>query len=136
MALVRHKDTKPELRVRRFFHAAGLRYRLHPKALPGRPDLIFPARRVAVFIHGCFWHRHPAPGCKLARLPKSRLEFWQPKLDGNAARDIRNTLALEAAGWRVLIIWECETRDLAKLAAIAGEIARLDIFPRQGKPSK
>jgi len=124
MALVRHKDTKPELRVRRFFHAAGLRYRLHSKALPGRPDLIFPARRVAVFIHGCFWHRHPAPDCKLARLPKSRLEFWQPKLDGNAARDIRNTLALEAAGWRVLIIWECETRDPARLASLANEIVR------------
>jgi DNA mismatch endonuclease (patch repair protein) len=136
MALVRHKDTKPELRVRRFFHAAGLRYRLHSKALAGQPDLIFSARRVAVFIHGCFWHRHPAPDCKLARLPKSRLEFWQPKLDGNAARDIRNTLALEAAGWRVLIIWECETRDLAKLAAIADEIARLDISPHQGKTSQ
>jgi DNA mismatch endonuclease (patch repair protein) len=132
MALVRHKDTKPELRVRRFFHAAGLRYRLHSKALPGRPDLIFPARRVAVFIHGCFWHRHPAPDCKLSRLPKSRLEFWQPKLDGNTARDTRNTLALEAAGWRVLIIWECETRDLVKLAAIADEIAHLDIFPHRG----
>jgi DNA mismatch endonuclease (patch repair protein) len=122
MALVRHKDTKPELRVRRFLHAAGLRYRLHAKSLPGKPDLVFPARRLALFIHGCFWHRHQDSECRLARLPKSRLDFWQPKLEGNVIRDRRNALALEADGWRVLVVWECESRNPAKLAAIAEEI--------------
>jgi DNA mismatch endonuclease (patch repair protein) len=83
MARVRGRDTKPEMRVRRALHAAGLRYRLHAKGLPGRPDLVLPSRRVAVFVHGCFWHRHPDPTRKLARLPKSRLDFWLPKLDGS-----------------------------------------------------
>jgi DNA mismatch endonuclease (patch repair protein) len=123
MALIRHKDTKPELRVRRFLHAAGLRYRLHDKRLPGKPDLVFPARRVAVFVHGCFWHQHPDPACKLARLPKSRLDFWQPKLRGNAERDRKNVTALEMAGWRVLTVWECHARDLSRLQALADEIA-------------
>ncbi len=123
MALIRHKNTKPELRVRRFLHGAGLRYRLHAKDLPGRPDLVFPARKIVVFVHGCFWHRHPDPECKLARLPKSRLDFWRPKLDENAARDCRNVLALEAAGWRVMIIWECQSKDVLRLAALAEEIA-------------
>lgn len=125
MALVRHKDTKPELRVRHFLHAAGLRYRLHAKDLPGRPDLVFPARKIVVFVHGCFWHRHPDSECKLARLPKSRLDFWRPKLEENVMRDCRNVIALEAAGWRVMTIWECQSRDSARLAALAEEIAAL-----------
>ena len=123
MALVRHKDTKPELRVRRFLHAAGLRYRLHDKRLPGKPDMVFPAKRVVVFVHGCFWHQHPDPTCKLARLPKSRLDFWQPKLEGNAERDRRNVTALEASGWRVVTVWECQTKDLSRLTALADEVA-------------
>jgi DNA mismatch endonuclease (patch repair protein) len=123
MALVRHKDTKPELRVRRFLHAAGLRYRLHDKRLPGKPDMVFPAKLVVVFVHGCFWHQHPDPTCKLARLPKSRLDFWQPKLEGNAERDRRNVTALEAAGWRVVTVWECQTKDLSRLMALAGEVS-------------
>jgi DNA mismatch endonuclease (patch repair protein) len=122
MSLVRGKDTKPELRVRRFLHAAGLRYRLHDARLPGRPDLVFRSRRVVVFVHGCFWHRHPDPACKLARLPKSRLDFWRPKLEGNADRDRRKIAALEADGWRVIVVWECQTRDEARLAAVAREI--------------
>lgn len=117
MARVRGRDTKPEMRVRRALHAAGLRYRLHAKGLPGRPDLILPSRRVAVFVHGCFWHRHPDPDCKLARLPKSRLDFWLPKLEGNRARDERNKAALEALGWKVVEIWECEINDDALRAA-------------------
>lgn len=118
MARVRGRDTKPEIRVRRALHAAGLRYRLHAKGLPGRPDLILPSRRIAVFVHGCFWHRHPDPECKLARLPKSRLDFWLPKLEGNRARDERNKAALEALGWKVIEIWECQTKpaDLEKVA--------------------
>jgi DNA mismatch endonuclease (patch repair protein) len=108
MARVKDKNTKPEWRVRRALHAAGLRYTLHDPRLPGRPDLVFPSRRVVVFVHGCFWHRHPDPTCKLARLPKSRLDFWEPKLAANAARDERNTRALQELGWRVEILWECD----------------------------
>lgn len=111
MARVRGRDTKPEMRVRRALHAAGLRYRLHAKALPGRPDLILPGRRVVVFVHGCFWHRHPDPDCKLARLPKSRLDFWLPKLEGNRARDERVKAELEELGWNVIEIWECQIKD-------------------------
>lgn len=124
MARVRGRDTKPEMRVRRALHAAGLRYRLHAKGLPGRPDLILPSRRVAVFVHGCFWHRHPDPDCKLARLPKSRLDFWIPKLEGNRARDERNKAALEALGWKVIEIWECEIADDA-LRTVAKRIKKI-----------
>ena len=115
MALVRGKDTKPELVVRRLAHALGYRFRLHRKDLPGKPDLVFPSRRAVVFVHGCFWHRHPDPDCKLARLPKTRTEFWVPKLEGNRQRDERNVAALEAAGWRVLTVWECQLRDVDAL---------------------
>jgi DNA mismatch endonuclease, patch repair protein len=120
MALVRSRDTKPEMRVRRALHAAGLRYRLHDRRLPGSPDLVFPSRRVALFVHGCFWHRHA--GCSAARLPKSRLEFWEPKLEGNVSRDQRQREALEATGWTVLVVWECETKDLVALNALAQKI--------------
>lgn len=107
MARVRAKDTKPELKVRRALHAAGLRFRLQARDLPGRPDIVFRSRRIAIFVHGCFWHRHPDPSCKLARMPKSRLEFWEPKFATNAERDERNVRAVEALGWRVEILWEC-----------------------------
>jgi DNA mismatch endonuclease (patch repair protein) len=110
MARVRGRDTKPEMLVRRALHAAGLRFRLHAKKLPGRPDLVFPSRRVAVFVHGCFWHRHPDPECKLARLPKSRLDFWLPKLEGNRLRDERTKAKLEGLGWKVIVVWECDTK--------------------------
>jgi DNA mismatch endonuclease (patch repair protein) len=129
MSLIRHKDTKPELRVRRLFHAAGLRYRLHDKRLPGRPDIVFSSRRIVVFVHGCFWHRHPDRACKLARLPKTRLDFWLPKLDGNARRDARNIEALEADGWRVVVVWECQTRDAAALSPLVREIQGSPILP-------
>lgn len=121
MARVKGKDTKPELRVRRLLHALGYRFRLHRRDLPGTPDLVFPGRRAVIFVHGCFWHRHPDPGCWRARLPKSRPEFWIPKLEANAARDAVNLAALAALGWRVLTIWECETtpRGAQELAARA-----------------
>lgn len=115
MTRVRGKDTWPELIVRRLLHAMGYRYRLQAKDLPGKPDIIFRKRRKAIFVHGCFWHRHPDPACKLARLPKSRLDFWVPKLDRNRERDINNVERLEALGWEVLLVWECQLRDREQL---------------------
>ena len=111
MSRVRGKDTKPELLVRRLVHGMGYRYRLHRRDLPGTPDLVFPGRRKVIFVHGCFWHRHPDPTCKLARLPKSRREFWLPKLEGNRARDVENMARLEELGWESMTIWECQLRD-------------------------
>lgn len=108
MRLIRGRDTKPELRVRRALHAAGLRYRVQAKDLPGRPDIVFRRRKVAIFVHGCFWHQHPDPACKLARMPKSRREFWEPKLRGNRSRDEAVKAKIEAGGWRVFEIWECQ----------------------------
>ncbi len=114
MSRIRSKDTKPEMVVRRLVHGMGYRYRLHAKELPGRPDLVFRPRRKAIFVHGCFWHRHV--GCPANRLPTTRREFWRDKLDSNARRDRRNEAALEEMGWRSLVIWECETKDLDRVA--------------------
>lgn len=114
MALVRAKDTQPELLVRRLVHGMGYRYRLHRRDLPGTPDMVFPRRGKVIFIHGCFWHRHAR--CALARLPKSRGDFWLPKLTANAQRDVRNVRALRRLGWSVLTIWECQLGDADKLA--------------------
>ena len=122
MSLVRSRDTKPEVTVRQFLHAAGLRYRLHRRIAGARPDIIFPGRRIAVFVHGCMWHQHPDPACKLARMPKSRLEFWRPKLEGNRARDERQRVSLEDAGWTALTVWECQVRDLGRLATLVDKI--------------
>lgn len=115
MALIRSIDTKPELLVRRLLHGMGYRYRLHGRDLPGKPDLVFKSRRAVVFVHGCFWHRHE--GCPLARLPKSRVEFWTTKLEGNRMRDIRKVAALKEAGWRVFVVWECMLGNTEALAA-------------------
>ena len=109
MAGIKGRDTKPELVVRRIAHKLGLRFRLHREDLPGRPDLVFPRRRLAVFVHGCFWHRHD--GCRYAYTPKSRVDFWMRKFAENVARDRRNEEALRELGWRVLVIWECITRN-------------------------
>lgn len=114
MALVHAKDTKPELAVRRLTHGLGYRYRLHRRDLPGTPDLVFPGRGKIILVHGCFWHRHM--DCALARLPKSRMDFWLPKLTANAERDARNLRALRRLGWSVMTIWECQARDTARLA--------------------
>lgn len=111
MSRVRGADTKPEMLVRRLAHAMGYRYRLHGKGLPGKPDLVFSGRRKIIFVHGCFWHRHPDKNCRLARLPKSRLEFWRPKLEGNRERDEKNQMKLGKLGWNVMVIWECQLRD-------------------------
>lgn len=109
MAGIRGKNTRPEMRVRRYLHATGLRFRLHDRSLPGSPDLVFPAHRVAVFVHGCFWHRHPF--CKYATMPSDRREFWVNKFGKNIVRDQRNLIALCQMGWTPLVIWECETRS-------------------------
>lgn len=111
MSRIRSTNTKPELIVRRLLHAMGYRFRLQRKDLPGKPDIVLPRHRVAIFVHGCFWHRHPDPACRLARLPKSRLDFWVPKLEANRARDIKNEQSVLDLGWRVLTIWECEVKD-------------------------
>jgi DNA mismatch endonuclease, patch repair protein len=105
-------NTGPELTVRRLLHRRGYRYRLHPKQLPGRPDVVFPGRRRAIFVHGCFWHNH---GCSKGQAPKSKLDFWGPKLAANKERDARNEAALRALGWEVLTVWQCETSDAAEL---------------------
>lgn len=120
MSRVRARDTKPELAVRWALHTAGLRYRLHKKELPGSPDLVFPARRIVVFVHGCFWHCHA--GCHGARMPKSHQDFWRPKLARNVTRDAEAVEALRKQGWTSLIIWECETRRPECLDALAAAV--------------
>ena len=108
MSLIKNKNTHVELSIRRLVHGLGYRYRLHGVGLPGCPDLVFPGRRKVIFIHGCFWHRHG--NCRLARLPKSRLDFWLPKLEGNRKRDAIKHRLLNREGWRYLVIWECQIR--------------------------
>ena len=108
MALVRGKDTGPEMLVRRALHAAGMRYVLHDKRLPGRPDIVLTSRGCIVEVRGCFWHRHPDPRCPLTRTPKSRLEFWEGKFAENVARDQRNDSVLREMGWHLIVAWECE----------------------------
>ena len=115
MALVRDKDTKPERIVRSIIHGLGFRYRLHQSDLPGKPDLVFSSRKKVIFVHGCFWHRHRDRKCPLARLPKSRLDFWLPKLENNRERDKKNRARLRQLGWRVLVIWECQLKNADRL---------------------
>lgn len=112
----RGKDTGPELAVRRLVHAMGYRYRLHRAGLPGRPDLVFGPRRKAVFVHGCFWHSHP--GCPAATVPKTRAEYWVPKLARNRERDADAARRLNEQGWTVLTVWECWLRDETRVAAL------------------
>lgn len=111
MSGIRGKDTKPEMAVRKALFAAGYRFRLHRRDLPGAPDVVLPGRRVAVFVHGCFWHRHMA--CGLSKIPATNTEFWSAKLDDNVKRDERAVVALRTGGWRVLVVWECATRGKA-----------------------
>jgi DNA mismatch endonuclease (patch repair protein) len=112
MRQVHSKDTRPELTVRRLVHGMGYRYRLHSKNLPGCPDLMLTAHKKAIFVHGCFWHRHECPS---ATLPKSNRDYWERKQNRNAARDKENIRALRGLGWKVLIIWECEIKDVKRL---------------------
>lgn len=113
MARIRSKGTQPELVVRRALHAMGFRFRLHRRDLPGKPDIVLAKHRLVIFVHGCFWHQHS--GCRLASSPKTRGNYWNPKLASNVARDERHARELEAAGWRVETVWECDTRDVRLL---------------------
>jgi DNA mismatch endonuclease (patch repair protein) len=122
MSRIRSRDTKPEVSLRKALHRLGLRYRLHAKGLPGKPDIIFFRRRTAIFVHGCFWHRHE--GCKVANMPKSNSDYWKEKFDKNVARDAAAATSLEAAGWRVMVVWECELSTADKSADKARQIAQ------------
>jgi DNA mismatch endonuclease (patch repair protein) len=113
MARVRSKNSRPEMFVRKLVFSLGYRYRLHARDLPGHPDLVFRKLRKVIFVHGCFWHRHA--DCVLARLPKSRLDFWMSKLEGNKKRDENSNRALRREGWKVLTIWECQLKSPARL---------------------
>jgi len=112
MSRIRGKNTVPEITVRRLLHAVGYRFRLHRRDLPGTPDIVFPARRKVVFVHGCFWHAH---GCRIGRPPKSRLAFWNSKFARNRSNDRRNVQALRRLGWAVLTIWQCQIRSTERL---------------------
>lgn len=114
MAQVKGKNTKPELLVRQALHRLGYRFRLHRRDLPGRPDIVLPRYKTVIFVHGCFWHRHL--GCTKASTPKTRVDFWQDKFETNVARDRRNVHALRANGWQVVVVWECETKNVTALA--------------------
>lgn len=116
MSRIRGKDTAPELRVRSTLHHLGYRFRLHRVDLPGTPDLVLPRYGIAIFVNGCFWHRHPE--CKYAYTPKSRQEFWQAKFASNVERDALAIQELEQLGWRTIVVWECETRDPGSLAEL------------------
>lgn len=114
MSRVKGRDTKPELAVRSLLHRLGYRFRLHRQDLPGKPDIVLPGRRAVVLVHGCFWHRHP--DCRYATTPKSNREYWQRKFAGNKERDRRQRAELAALGWKVIVVWECELRDIQALA--------------------
>ena len=115
MGRVRNQDTKPEMVVRRLAHSLGYRFRLHSRDLPGHPDMVFPGRRKVIFIHGCFWHRHDSL-CPLTRMPKSRLDFWEPKFAITQRRDAVNQAKLIEMGWDFLVVWECELKSSSDLA--------------------
>lgn len=114
MSRIRSKDTTPERTVRSILHRLGYRFRLHSRSLPGHPDLVLPRYQTVVFVHGCFWHRHPK--CQFAYTPKSRTEFWTAKFLGNIQRDRKVRRELRAMGWHVIIVWECELRNLQSVA--------------------
>jgi DNA mismatch endonuclease (patch repair protein) len=131
MSAIRGKDTKPELAVRRGLHALGFRYALHSARFPGRPDMVLSRYRAVIWVHGCYWHGH---GCATVRPAATNESYWSPKIAGNRARDARNLAAVEAAGWRSLVIWECAFRRKgeAALAAVVGQAAE---WIREGRPS-
>ena len=112
MSQIKGKDTKPELLVRQYLHARGLRYRLHDKTLPGKPDLVLPKYKTIVFVHGCFWHKHD--GCRYFVVPKTRTDFWLNKIGKNVVNDERQQAELTAAGWKVLTVWECELKPAVR----------------------
>lgn len=120
MSRIRGRNTGPEIRLRSLLHRAGFRFRLHVRDLPGRPDIVLPRYRTAIFVHGCFWHRHP--GCRNSTMPSTRRDFWKEKFEENVRRDERNRHALEDAGWSVAVVWECELE--ADAHGVLGRITR------------
>lgn len=134
MAAIKSRNTKPEVIVRQILHALGFRFRLHRKDLPGRPDIVLPKYRTIVLVHGCFWHQHS--GCKLASNPSSRKDYWRPKLNRNVERDKQNMELLRQSGWHVIIVWECELKDINQVKQrLIGEIRKVPIhqpLPKQG----
>ena len=139
MSRVRGKNTTPELLVRRIVKRMGYRFSLHKGDLPGKPDIVLTRQKKAIFVHGCFWHRHTVRACRLARLPKSRLDFWLPKLEANRLRDKRKQKALRSAGWNFLVVWECQLGDKEHLENklrrfLRGKNARGGAFRRGGRP--
>lgn len=133
MSGIRGRNTKPEIIVRKYLHAAGFRFRLHVKDLPGKPDIVLPRYKTVIFVHGCFWHQHP--GCKDAVMPKSNKEFWFTKLNSNISRDQKNITALQTQGWKTIIFWECDIRNMDKLMLLTFEIrsANPDTQTKSGK---
>jgi DNA mismatch endonuclease (patch repair protein) len=133
MASIRKRDTRPEMTVRRALHAQGLRFRLHRSDLPGTPDVVLPGRGIAVLVHGCFWHQHA--GCSWSRVPRGNTSYWGPKLRRNVERDVQAQQQLEALGWKVIVIWECEARNEDRLRQIAQSIRlSTELAPRR-RPS-
>lgn len=138
MSRIRGKNTGPEIALRRLLHRLGYRFRIHAKGLPGTPDVVFPKRRKVLFVHGCFWHRHP--GCSKAYVPKTRQSFWADKFAANVARDERNYLKLREQGWDIALIWECELgteeRIIQKLEAFLGPPSWPEQRPAPGSPAE
>lgn len=122
MRSIRSKDTAPELTVRSALHRNGYRFRLHRTDLPGKPDIVLPKHKAAVFVHGCFWHQHPDPDCRNAQLPRTNTGYWTPKLARNVKRDRDAAERLRTMGWRVLTVWECETKSAQNLARLLRQL--------------
>jgi len=131
MSRIRGKDTKPEMLIRRALHARGLRYRLHPKNIAGKPDMVFARHRAVILVQGCFWHGHD---CPLFKWPATRTEFWRKKIEGNRERDRRQIDSLSACGWRVLLIWECALRGKHK-RSLTEVLDKAEHFIRQEHPA-
>jgi DNA mismatch endonuclease (patch repair protein) len=123
MSKIRSKDSKPEITVRKMLFKEGFRFRLHDKKLPGKPDIVLKKYKTVIFVHGCFWHQHE--GCKRANMPKSNLEYWVPKIERNVQRDEEHTEKLKNAGWNVIVIWECEVKNIEKLKDIFNSIKQI-----------
>lgn len=132
MAGIRGKDTKPELLVRSALHKRGFRFALHSAGFPGRPDIVLPKWRVAIFVHGCFWHWH---GCRLSKLPSTNIQFWKTKLSSNQYRDELSQLSLVSAGWRMAVIWECALRGRQAMSQLPELFNRLDCWIRSSETS-
>ena len=123
MSRIKSKDTKPEMQVRSALHRAGYRFRLHVKDLPGKPDIVLPKYKTVIFVHGCFWHRHK--GCPEASMPSTNQDFWKEKFRQNVKRDKKGQAALKRLGWKVIVIWECELKEVSFLEILLNEIASL-----------